>query len=527
MAVSLPVAAVLILLAVFRPAPASDPGQGPRPLARGLELLAAGKPDSALAPMLAAHTAGMPKDSLFYFLSEIARRKSAFDTAMGFNLAIGTPGPGPFRDSVLAQRYRLFAVSGLAADAAALRDSLAALPDSGAEADGTPEPKRRVAARLGTGWFRESNHSAFAYPFGLDLGGYDPRGLQHRARGLLEFPIASGSRAAWSGGFEMQALKSYAKDSVDYRAGASLRAGRPAGDGWSAGLAAEGGRITGSGWVAGCKAEAGWLSLRSGGLALITGGVASEWDGQGRDRFQSAWLTGYADWTARTGRGFTAMLSFSGLRMDPILETASFGELYVDDVAKARPVHYQDASYSDSIPSTGRATFARYVSAAGAVRAGSRAPQSALIAAPTLGYSLPLGAGVTADATVALSGSWYPQAYRWDFAPLPQGSTATGDFAGFARNRADGKDYAVYLIQGNGGFTEAYGAAPLERRAKTRMDGQADVELGLRRGFKGWGALAATAGARRNASTLEGSAPIWITAWSAGAALKWSGEWKW
>lgn len=514
------------LLHAATPSPDASPGEAAKgaadPLARGLEWIAAGEPDSALGPILRAHSAGMPKDSLYYFLAEIARRKTALDTAMGFNLAIGTPGPGVFRDSVLVQRYRIFTASGLAEDAAALRDSLAAYPE--------PAPGRRrnrLSARLGSGFFRESNHPAFAYPFATDLGGYDPEGWQHRARGGFEFPIAGGPRVEWTGGVDAQALKSYAKDSVDYRMGATLRAGQAGREGWSAGLGTEAGRITGSGWVGACKAEAGWLSLRPGGLLLIMGGVASEWDGQGRQRFLSAWLTGFRDATSGSGRGFTAILSFSGLRLDAILESTSHREIYVDDVSKPSPTHYQSSDYSDSLPATGRSAFARYVSAAGAITTSSRSPQSCLTAAPSLGYALPLGGGVIAELTLSASGSWFPAQYRWQQAPLPQGSPATGDFRGFARNRADGKEYAAYLIQENGGFREAYGAAPLESRKQVRLDGQGEAEFALRRSFAGWGALIASVGARKNASTLEGTAPIWIPSWYAGAGLRWSGEWGW
>lgn len=519
MAFSLPVLA-FALIAASDPPP---PGPGPAgPLARGREWLAAGEPDSALGPILQAHAAGMPKDSLFYFLAEIARRRAALDTALGFNLAVGTPGPGAFRDSVLVQRFRIYAASGLAGDAAALRDSVA-IP-----ADGETPPRRhRLSARLGSGWFRESNLPAIAYPFSLDLGGYDPEGWQHRARGAFEFPILAATRIAWTGGLEMQALKSFAKDSVDYRLGASLRAGRDGGGGLSAGIGAEAGRITGSGWVGACKADAGWLSLRPGGLLLIMGGVASEWDGQGRQRFLSAWLTAYRDATSRTGRGFTAMLTFSGFRTDPILESTTHREIYVDDVSRTSPTHYQDGTYADSLPPTGRSAFARYVSAAGTIVTSSRSPQSSLTATPSLGYALPLGGGVIAEANLSASGSWFPAPYRWQRGPLPQGATATGDFRGFARNRADGKEYAVYLIQENGGFREAYASAPLEGKERVRLDGQADAEIGLRRSFRDLGTLAASVNARRYASTMEGDAPIWIPSWYAGAGLRWSGEWGW
>lgn len=512
---------LLALLVIAAAGPVQSVPRDPDALARGLELLASDEPDSALAPILEAHAAGMPKDSLYYFLAEIARRKTALDTAMAFNLAIGTPVAGAFRDSVLAQRYRLFMASNLIGDARALRDSLAGPVE-------TPQgrPQRKLTARMGSGYFRESNHDAIDYPFGPGLGGYAPRGWQHRARGQFEFPVVSGSRWDWTGGLEIQAMKSYAKDSVDYRLGGALRAENPTREGWSAGIGAEAGRITGSGWVSGCKAEAGWLSLRSGKLALITGGVASEWDGQGRQRYQSAWLTGIGDWTSG-GRGFSGFLSISGLRLAPITASKTHYEIYVDDVSKAQPVHFQDGSYADTIPASGRTTFARYVSAVGRMRTSSRSPMSSFSATPSLGYALPIGGGVIADFNVSATASWYPEPYRWDQAPLAEGAVANDDSLHFARNQADGKAYAVDLILVDGGFRETYGAAPLARRERVRLDGQGEAEFGLRRAFGGWGNLAATVMARKNVSTVAGEAPVWIPDWYAGAAIRWSGDWGW
>jgi hypothetical protein len=488
---------------------------------RGQRELGAARPDSALRPFLDAHTAGMPRDSLYYFLAEIAWRKTALDTAMGFNLAIGTPPPGTFRDSVLSQRLRVYAASGLDRDAAAVRDSL---PTRWSARSRAP---LRVSGRLGTGYFGEEDYHALAYPFAADLGGYRPEGWQHRTRGAFDAPLFRSGVTAWRAGIELQAVKSYAKDSLDYRAGATLKAEGIGLDGLSMGVTAEGGKVTGSGWVGACKWETGWLSLGAGGITVVTGGVESEWDQHGRDRFQSAWLTWYRDRSLGSGRGFNYSLSLSGLRLDAIAESSQWREMYVDDVSKPKPTHYRDGTYADSLSGAGIAGFSRYVSNTGARVSSSRSTQSYLALLPAAGYSLPVGGKVIAEASLSFSGAWYPDTYRWEPAPRPPAALTTDSFQGLALNRADGREYAAYLIQGNGGFQEAYGAKPMEASSRVRLDGQAGAELSLRRPFAGWGALACAALAKKGLSTLGGVAPIWIPSWDWGASLTWNGDWEW
>jgi hypothetical protein len=496
---------------------------------RADSLLRTGKPEDALAPILAAHAAGMPEDSLYWMLSEAAWRKGAIDTAMGFNLAIRTPAAGPFRDSVLSQRYRLYVAAGLSRDAGALRDSLPRRP--------TAENRRplRVTARMGSGWFGEQNDSAHIGPFGLGIADTAFRGYEHRIHAGLEAPLGRGGEVSWTAGLELQGVKSYAKDSLDSRLGATLRE-----EGWllpglSLGAGAGGGQVTGSGWVGSCKGEAAWISLSGEGFTMLSAGLESEWDEEGRDRFQVAWLAWYRDATLRSGRGFSVSASLSGFRSDPIRDQSPFRVFYVDDVRAAAPKHFSDPAYSQAItPSSPRLAFQAYTQDHGSTAPTSRAPQSFLAFSPQATYALPLPGRLTSELTMALSGSWYPEPYLRDFAALPAGAPADlpirparDTVFGFARNQADGREYAAFLNQVSGGYEEHYADTPLRRERRTRLEGQGSAQVTLRRPFGGWGSLSLSALAKRYLSNLGDATPIWIPEWDAGVSLQWNGVWQW
>jgi hypothetical protein len=519
---------LLLSLVAVSAAPPSDPPYG-RDAARADSLLRSGKPEEALAPIMAAHAAGMPEDSLYWLLSEAAWRKGALDTAMGFNLAIRTPANGPFRDSVLGQRFRLYSAAGLARDAEALRDSL---PRS-LSAKGRKRPLR-VTARLGSGWFAERNDPARLAPFG-DPVGYSPGGLEHRMSAGIDAPFARSGGVEWIAGLEAQGLKSYAKDSIDSRANATLRE-----EGWllpglSIGAGAGGGRVTGSGWVGDCKGEASWLSLNPGGFTMMAAGVESEWDEEGRNRYQTAWLAWYRDQSLRTGRGFSFSAGFSAFRSDPIADASKAGRLYVDDVRSAAPVHYSDSAYANPIkPPSKKLAYQFYTGIPDSTEVSSRAPQSFLSFSPQATYAWPLPGKLMAEFTLGLSGSWYPQPYLRDYAPVPAGAptslpTASEDSAVLvlARSRSDGREYAAYLHQVSGGFEELYGPSPLRREKRTRLDGQGNAQATLRRAFGGWGTLSLAAMAKRYVSNMENASPIWIPTWDAGISLQWNGAWEW
>ncbi|HKP94160.1 MAG TPA: hypothetical protein VJ385_00245 [Fibrobacteria bacterium] len=469
-----------------------------------------------------AHALGMPKDSLYYFLSEAALSRSAFDTAMAFNLAIPNQAEGPFRASVLNQRYRLYLAAGLKRDAAALRDSLGT--PGNIRIDRHPE----LNVQFSSGYYREDVYPAWDYPFGTDLGGFRMDGPQFRNRARLSWPLFESGKMPFSGGVQCDLIKSYAKDSLDYRAGAQLKAENVFHDGVSLSLGAEIGKVAGTGFVTSCKLESSYLSFSGTEITMIQGGVESEWSESWGNRFSGIWVSFYQDRSLFTGRGFIYSLSVSGIRVDPIRAGNTQKVMFVDDVRKPAPTHYRDGTFQDTLPAKGISAYLQYVTNTGPHQSSSLSPQGFVTALPTLGYGFPLPAGFSGEIGSRYVMTVYPEAYEWTEAPLPAGlSPSDGDFRGLALNQADGKRYAAVLLRKNGGFEERYGAAPVAGKRRLRIDRQLGADVSLRRRLADWGTLTLDGAAKRNWSTLESVSPIWIPKWDMELALRWNRGWTW
>lgn len=488
----------------------------------GVKALLAGESDSALDLFMQANRLGMSKDSLYYFLSESAFSHSAYDTALAFNLAIGTPGKGALRESVLDQRFRIYAKAGLEKDASAVADSLAVKPK--------PPPRRdhEFNLRFSSGYFRENDYSSTLYPFGSDLGGFRTDGAQFRNRAQLLWPLFKTGKAPWSGGVEYDMVKSYAKDSLDYRAGLMLKADELLNEGLSLSVSAEIGNVSGTGLVSSYKFEASFLSFSGEGITMIQGGAESERTDAWENRFSGVWASFYRDRSLANGRGFNYSLSVSGIVVDPIRQSEMQDVIYVDDVGRERPTHFSDSTFKDTLAANSRSTFLQYTSNKGSNSFATVSPQGFLTALPNLGYSFPLPFSLSGEIGAHYMFTVFPQPYAWSQAPLPAGfAGSAGGFRGLALNRADGRRYAALLIQQDGGFREVYGPSPVRRVERVRVDQQAGADLSLRRRLARWGTLILDGTVKRNWSTVSGIAPIWIPKWEMGAAMKWSKGWKW
>lgn len=494
--------------------------------ANGIKAMRAGQSDSALDLFLEAHRLGMSKDSLYFFLAEAAFTHSAYDTALAFNLAIATPGKGALRESVLDQRFRIYGKAGLQADAAAVADSMLVKPS---------RPSRRgheFNLRFSSGYFRADDYPATLYPLGLDRGDARTEGTQFRNQAQLLWPLFTTGKTPWSGGVEYDLIKSYAKDSLDYRAGLTLKEDDLLIDSLSLSVTAEVGNVTGAGLVSSYKFEASFLSFSGEGITMIQGGAESEWTDAWENRFTGFWASFYQDRSLATGRGFNYSLSVSGIVVDPIRESTAQDVIYVDDVGKPRPVHFSDSTFQDTLAANSRGTYLQYTSNKGTGAFATVSPQGFVTALPNLGYSFPLPFSLSGEIGAHYVFTVFPQPYAWSQAPLPAGSAAGAGavtrFRGLALNRADGRRYAAELaVLATGGFSEAYGLSPLRRVERIRVDQQAGADISLRRRLGRWGTITLDGAVKRNWSTVAVIAPIWIPEWDMGAAMKWSKGWKW
>jgi hypothetical protein len=469
-----------------------------------------------------ANRLGMSKDSLYFFLAEAAFSHSAYDTALAFNLAIGTPDKGALRESVLNQRYRIYSRAGLQSDAAAVADSLGVKPQ--------PPPRRghEFNLRFSSGYFREDDYPATLYPLGLDLGDVRIEGAQYRNRAQLLWPLFTSGKTPWTGGVEYDLMKSYAKDSLDYRAGLMLKEDDLLIDSLSLSVSAEVGNVAGTGLVSSYKFEASFLSFSGKGITMIQGGVESEWTDAWENRFSGFWASFYQDRSLATGRGFNYSLSVSGIVVDPIRESSRQAVIFVDDIGKARPTHFRDSTFRDTLPANSLATYFQYTSHIDSNAFATVSPQGFLTVLPNLGYSFPLPFSLSGEIGTHYILTVFPQPYAWSLAPPPAGNAEAGGFRGLALNQADGKRYAALLILKDGRFQgDAYGPSPVRRVERIRVDQQAGADVSLRRRLGRWGTLTLDGTVKRNWSTVSVIAPIWIPEWEMVAAMKWSKGWKW
>ncbi|MDB5048822.1 MAG: hypothetical protein JWO30_1893 [Fibrobacteres bacterium] len=503
------------------PTHSENPANGSRTLAlKGIEALKENNPDSALELFMEAHRKGMSKDSLYYFLAEAALSHAAYDTAMAFNLSIRSPGKGPFRESVLGQRYRLYSKSGLARDASDVSDSMAVKP---APLSGG---NHEFNVMFSSGYYRDGNYPATGYPYILDLGGFRSEGPQYRNRAQLLWPIFQTGPVPWSAGIDYELIKSYAKDSLDYRTGLELKADNLFHEGVSADIAAEIGNVTGTGLISSYKLESSFLSFSGKGITMVQGGIESEWTGAGENRFSGFWASYYRDQSLATGKGFNYSVSVSGIRVDPIT-SGNEPLMFVDDVTKAAPVHYKNGTFQDTLKGNKINGLALYQSNTEILKTSSSS-QGFLTLLPSLGYSFPLPWECSAEIGSHYVLTVYPKAWEWKEAVYQDSFTlASGDFRGFALNQSDGKYYTAVMIKENGGFQEHYGPDPVSEKKRLRVDNQLGADLSLRRSLAKWGAISLDGMAKRNWSTLAGVTPMWIPKWDMGAGLQWSRGWSW
>ena len=365
-------------------------------------------------------------------------------------------------------------------------------------------------------------------PWALDLGDVRIEGAQFRNRAQLLWPLFLTGKAPWSGGVEYDLIKSYAKDSLDYRAGLMLKEDDLLIDSLSLSVSGEVGNVTGTGLVSSYKFEASFLSFSGEGITMIQGGVESEWTDAWENRFSGFWVSFYQDRSLATGRGFNYSLSVSGIVVDPIRESSRQDVIYVDDVGKENPTHFRDSTFQDTLAANSRSTYLQYTSNKGSNAFATVSPQGFVTALPNVGYSFPLPFSLSGEIGAHYVFTVFPQAYAWSQAPLPAEFAGGGGFRGLALNQADGKRYAAELaVLPSGGFSEAYGPSPLRRVERIRVDQQVGVDLSLRRRLGRWGTVILDGTVKRNWSTVSVIAPIWIPEWDMGAAMKWSKGWKW
>lgn len=482
----------------------------------------AGKSDSDREAAFEAYRKGMPLDSLYFLLAGQALGRLSFDTAMAFNLSIPTPASGGFRDSVLSQRYRLYRLSGLHEDADRLKDSLPLLPEP-------PPPRRRGewSVLFRSGQTGEDQGDARIYPSGQILPGVDTGGWVGRSQGMLSFPLPSPVSLPLSIALGYDLAKSYYKDSLDVRGRIELRADRIL-ERFFASFAMEAGRIAELGPVTAYKGDLTWIGQGRGGHWIGYAGYESEWEGFRDKRYDVGWLSLLREWNFGSGWSMQGSLAASLLLLDPYRVAGVGKVIFVDDVSKAQPTHFTDASFQDSIPRGSVITRYRFYTEASDSLPPSHYSQDAITLRPGLGFSLPAFLGARVDIDLGYGLTFYPEAYAWKEiagADLPPGTEQ--EFRGYALNRADGRYYRAILTNPSGGIREVYLPAPLRERRVFRRDHSMAGGVAMSRALSRWGEVRIDLGVERTLSNLSGRAPIWIPEWEYNASIRWFKAGRW
>ncbi len=485
---------------------------------QGLRALDQNLSDSARIFFLEARALGLSADSLYYFLAETALKKFAYDTALVFNLSI-SPAPGAFQEQVLRQRYRLYSLTGLGREAEFVRDSLEEPEGSG---------RKKLWERywgLVSGYGRETYFPVYQYPFQEDLGALESNGwlVRNQAGFFRALPGAIPMMA----GFGYDAGKAYYKDSVDFRASASLKSGNPVG-GPALGLSAIFGRVTGAGDILSGKVDGSYLFSFHRGFASMHAGYEAEWLTGGTKRDDVFWMTTAMEFSFSDGQRGSFMLSGSRLRMDPQNSVNSLPAIYVDDVRKFAPVHYRTSSFNfrdTLLPGpTDSATYSLYTGSPGTRDVIMESPQGFFSLTPSLEYSFSLPFGFSGAAEAQATLLFYPDPYSWEETPLPIAANS-GDFQALALNRVDRQEYGAVLRLDNGTLREFYSAQPLAQRIRYRRDRQWRGRFSLAHGIGNWGSLGLEATLRKTESTLSEVSSALIPSRETGLALKWSHRW--
>lgn len=456
----------------------------------------------------------LSEDSLHYRLGEKSFERQRFDSALGHHLAAHVPASGTFRDTLLAQRGRIFArVWPAAAPGDAGKDTVpkdtsvrnAPAMDSLA---GTPKPE--FSWGMGTSHSRGLFRTGAWQPDGWRGMGFEERYWTYHTFARQSWPLSIGSQALMVAANVNQSTAG-AFATLD----AALEAHIPEGILENLAVAVSGGLRKSQEWGSyrsyDLMISKGWYSESWG--AGLQAGFSREWDDQGKRLNDNAWITLRRDIGFEGGSTLGLSLLGAFDTRDPQYDWITTSVLYVDDVSKARPTHFRSRDFRDTLHGNAGDALQEYARHAGALQLAMVAPRAYLSLGPSLHYEFPLPGGFGAMAGARYAVDYYRKS-AWDWVPGADSlDLANADLAGLAFNRADGRYYAAALVEEDGGVREAYGNAPLQHRKANRLDQRAGLNLGCWRTLPHGYTLALEASGDFGWSNLSHSSPIGSQPW--------------
>lgn len=499
-----------------------------------------GRPEGFRKPGPSYRVEARPMDSLRYVLGELDCLQEDYDSALGIHLSIPLPSSGIFRDSMLAQRARIFDRI-WPASALSEREAAASRPSLDWE--------------ISSGHSRSFSKSGPDFPYGQEGTGFRTQAWSMDTQAGLTWPLSLHER---NGSLTAQARLSPSRTSPDLdlelrakaydviwenlslAGGANLRksAGlmQPATFSFSSSRywPFEKGSLSVDAQLDGEWKQRAAFNLSSSrywpsekGSLSVQAHAGGDWQNHGGFQGGNAGM-GFTRSTYLAGESsFDFSLNGAIQSRKPETQGLAAPVLYVDDIARIRPTHFQGPEFRDTLSQDAPSPYELYILHAGEQSLSLRAPQTSFSATPSFAFGFPLFAGWQAQAGTHYGMDLYPE-YAWDEAPGPDGlEPFSGDFRGLALNRADGRRYAVVLVEGEGegeALGEYYGARPLEHRKARRWDQKAGLDFNLSRYFGGQ-FLTLGASAEFGWSNLPCTAPASSTPWQWNANFTWSRAW--
>jgi hypothetical protein len=501
---------------------------------KGQTAMKRGSLDEALGYFTAASSAGLPRDSLYYFLSSIYYAKGAYDTALAFNFGI-KPASQHLAIRQFEQRYAIYKALSWDNDAEALNDSLMKL-----RAYLLRFLIPQISARAGADYAdrRETDQPFFPYGDSRETQTYAGPGFTGNVslQWVVPFSRLFLLKAGISGLITSKYFRTaMSNDSVNRSVSffASLTHA-------PSGLSLEYdirraidfiGDYTTLNSISLNRAETGtkWMSLVSLGYENELGPHYERQD-------QRFWIVGYADQAPvkHRGWGFSLMASYYDALALGYYETANV--MYVNNVHASPVIHYTDARAKDTIP-TPSTVYPYYLNSdSNAALINSRIfPQRQFLITPSVTYSLPTPLACTTSISFGTPVTWYPDRYVW------MNIDNASNVAVYSANRIvvynieDGRYYWYEepITPRPGSFIEVFSQTPLSWETKQRIDASLDASLSVKHAVWTFGTVALEAGVSKNYSTLRKEklfgyqlshtdAPFAIPDWSWSAGFIWN-----
>lgn len=460
----------------------------------------------------------LSEDSLHYRLGQQALDRQRFDSALGHHLVADLPASGTFRDTLLAQRSRIFArIWPVNASRAGRTDARA--KDAGAEA-----PKSVFDWGMGTSHSRGIFRSGQWQPDGWQGMGYENNYWMYNSYASQSWPLSIRGQA-----MQLAVNLSQATAAEFSTLDAAIAAEIQEGILGNLSLVLSGGLRKSPLWGAyqsyDLRISKAWY-FESLGIGLETG-ISREVDDKGNRLNDQAWITLGKDTEFENGHTLALSLKGAAEWLDAQYDGITTSVLYVDDVSKAQPTHFRAPDFADTLSRNAGDALMQYSGNTGAMQLAMMAPRSYFSLSPALQYGFPLPRGFGATAGVRYSLDLYPES-AWDWAPMPDSQDlSTADLVGMAYNRADGRYYAAALTEESGVLQESYGSAPLQQRKANRLDQRAGLEFSISRALPHGYTLDMDASADFGWSNLPVTSPIESQPWQFGLTFNLSRSASW